>query len=129
VSSLEHQQRRRHQGAAVRDAEGPSEQATINPQALCSCRPVNEMQTAYSDAAADTATSLDLLMGQLLTALRSQTYELLSYLASGDALVEVAIMAHVKQQVNSCCCICSPHALCPSSASLGRGMCLGQDPQ
>ncbi len=87
------------------------------------------MQTAYSDAAADTATSLDLLMGQLLTALRSQTYELLSYLASGDALVEVAIMAHVKQQVNSCCCICSPHALCPSSASLGRGMCLGQDPQ
>ena len=68
-------------------------------------------------------------MGQLLKALRSQTHELSSYLASGDALVEVAMMAHVKHQVSTCWCIRSPHALCLSSASLGRGMCLGQDPR
>ncbi len=101
MSSLGQQQRWQHQGAAVRDAEGPSQQATINTQALCTCWSANELQTAYSDTAADTATSLDLPMGQLLKALRSQTHELSSYLASGGALVEVAMMAHVKHQINT----------------------------
>ena len=40
-------------------------------------------------------------MGQLLKALTSQIHEPSSCLATGDALVEVAMMAHVKHQVNA----------------------------